>query len=348
MIDFTQSNDFDFFVPITISKSQRQDSKDQKRWIEGIASTVHKDLQAESVYQKGIDFSYFIKFGYFNNDHKPGFDNKVGQPTEVKVTNDGLWVKGFLFQNHKIADSIWELSHAIEASGSDRKLGFSIQGKVVKRAGSRIIKCWVQDIAITAAPINTNTWLDVVKSLQAIDGDQWCEGDYGVIYPEDSMGKAIPCDTKCKNSCKECVCGKKDSSLSEVEMDLKKDVGGIGSKKDDSEFHAESLASGTGVEKEHTKDSKIAEKIAKDHLEEDPNYYTKLKEMEAEKALTASGSVLVPESLDKKEKDQGFGKALDFNQVVWVLADAFNISSDDAVILAKGALEMNNLLSKGE
>ncbi len=348
MIDFTQNNDFDFFVPITIVKSQRQDSKGQKRWIEGIASTVDKDLQAESVNQRGIDFSYFIKFGYFNNDHKPGFDNKVGQPTEVKVTKDGLWVKGFLFQNHKIADSIWELIHAIEASGSDRKVGFSIQGKVVKRAGSRIIKCWVQDIAITAAPINTNTWLDIVKSLYAVDTDQWCEGEHGVIYPEDSIGKAIPCDTKCKNNCKECKCGKKESSLSEVEMDLKKDIGGKGSKKEDSEFHTESLASGTEEEKEHTKEKNEAEKIAKDHLEEDPNYYTKLKEMEAKKALAASGSVLVPESLDRKEKDQGFGKSLDFDQVVWVLADALNISSKDAVDLAKGALEMNNLLSKGE
>lgn len=37
------------------------------------------------------------------------------------------------------------------------------------------------------------------------------------------------------------------------------------------------LKIGKQVEKEHTKSSKKAEKIAKDHLKEDPKYYTKLK-----------------------------------------------------------------------
>jgi len=36
------------------------------------------------------------------------------------------------------------------------------------------------------------------------------------------------------------------------------------------------LEVGTSVEFEHTKDPKEAEKIAKDHLSEDPNYYSKL------------------------------------------------------------------------
>lgn len=36
------------------------------------------------------------------------------------------------------------------------------------------------------------------------------------------------------------------------------------------------LEIGIKVEMEHTKDPKIAEKIATDHLNEDPHYYTKL------------------------------------------------------------------------
>ena len=36
------------------------------------------------------------------------------------------------------------------------------------------------------------------------------------------------------------------------------------------------LEVGTAVEMEHTKDKMKAEKIAKDHLKEDPKYYTKL------------------------------------------------------------------------
>jgi hypothetical protein len=292
IIDFTKTSDFDFFVPLDISKSQRQSEKDQQRWIEGIASTDHKDLQGETVYQKGIDFSYFLKYGYFNNDHKPGPGNKIGQPTECKIVKDELWVKGFLFKNHKIADEVWELIHAIKASGSDRKVGFSVQGKVVKRAGSRILACWIQDIAVTVAPVNTNTWLDIVKALDALDSESWCASEFNEIYLEDTIGKAIPCDTRCKNNCKECKCGKKDSSLSEEEMDLKKDS----TEKSDSE-----------------------------------------------KALAVSGSVLVPESLEGKLKNQEFGKSFDFDEVVWILKKAKDLSDSDAHDLAKAAFKMDEL-----
>jgi hypothetical protein len=44
----------------------------------------------------------------------------------------------------------------------------------------------------------------------------------------------------------------------------------------DEEVDAEQLQIGIEVEKEHTDDEKLAEKIARDHLAEDPHYYTKL------------------------------------------------------------------------
>ena len=37
------------------------------------------------------------------------------------------------------------------------------------------------------------------------------------------------------------------------------------------------LKMGAHVEKEHTSNPNLAKKIAKDHLKEDPHYYTKLK-----------------------------------------------------------------------
>lgn len=43
------------------------------------------------------------------------------------------------------------------------------------------------------------------------------------------------------------------------------------------------LAMGIKVEKEHSKDSKVAREIALDHLRELPDYYTKLKKMEGDK-----------------------------------------------------------------
>lgn len=56
--------------------------------------------------------------------------------------------------------------------------------------------------------------------------------------------------------------------------------GGISGGKDNPVDQAE-LDMGIAVEAEHTKDTAIAEKIARDHLAEDPKYYTKLKEMES-------------------------------------------------------------------
>lgn len=159
---------FHFFVPATaIEISKAGKGKDDKRWIQGIASTDNRDLQGEIVNQNGIDFTYFLKHGYLNDDHKSGPEHKVGQPTECRVTKKGLWVKGFLFKNHKRADYYWELMHALNSSDSDRKVGFSIQGKVKRREGSRIAECWIQDIALTPAPINTTTWAEIAKSLSA-------------------------------------------------------------------------------------------------------------------------------------------------------------------------------------
>ena len=40
------------------------------------------------------------------------------------------------------------------------------------------------------------------------------------------------------------------------------------------------LKKGTKVEKEHTKSKSLAKRIAKDHLAEVPNYYSKLKKIE--------------------------------------------------------------------
>lgn len=161
---------FSCFVPaqaVLVKGGEKGADKTGKRWIQGIASTDGRDLQGEVMIQNGIDLSYFLKHGFFNDDHKSGPASKVGQPTEAKLTKNGLWVKGFLFKNHTSADQYWELMQALEASGSDRKVGFSVQGKVLRKNGKTIEKCWIQEIAITTQPVNTATWAEIAKSLSA-------------------------------------------------------------------------------------------------------------------------------------------------------------------------------------
>jgi hypothetical protein len=57
---------------------------------------------------------------------------------------------------------------------------------------------------------------------------------------------------------------------------------GVGKHKDvpDAEFDQEQLAKGVQVEKEHTNNEYVAKIIAKDHLKEIPDYYTRLTKME--------------------------------------------------------------------
>ncbi len=47
---------------------------------------------------------------------------------------------------------------------------------------------------------------------------------------------------------------------------------------------------GIGIESEHTEDDLIAREIAMDHLSEDPNYYTNLKQIETKESMDASAS----------------------------------------------------------
>ncbi|NIT79606.1 MAG: hypothetical protein GWN58_33150 [Anaerolineae bacterium] len=58
--------------------------------------------------------------------------------------------------------------------------------------------------------------------------------------------------------------------------------GGLGDKKTDEDFSKEQLDMGQKVEMEHTTDPEVAREIARDHLTEDPEYYTKLKTIEPE------------------------------------------------------------------
>lgn len=315
MIDLVKEDVFSFWVPMHISKAATKTEKNGKkrRWIQGIASTKDVDLQLETVEQYGIDFSYFLKYGYFNNDHKPGFENKVGQPTECRATKEGLWTKGYLFENHKIADDIWELAISLEASQSDRKLGFSIQGKVQRRAGRKIIKCWIQDVAITAAPINTNTWLDVIKSINNVPQDMWVCDDRG-CYIDPGMVSPIhqPCET-CQKGFNKFVGG---LSIREEEMDLKKD----GDREDQKAFSAGGDA---------------GQVLTPESLEggapKDQDYAGGCQRNEGE-----------PRKKHKKDR-KSTAKSLTFDQCVGLLQDHRGLSAEDATVVTETVFEMNEI-----
>lgn len=161
---------YSFFVPLIKAVEEHSDSaegsSDPIRSISGVASTENPDIEDEIVVQKGIDYSYFLNHGFFNDDHKKGIAFKVGEPTSASINSDGFSVGGFLYKGKPAAEDIWNHLMVIKANpNSNRKVGFSVQGKVLRKAGNRILKSWVQDVAVTASPINPYTYVDIIKSL---------------------------------------------------------------------------------------------------------------------------------------------------------------------------------------
>lgn len=69
----------------------------------------------------------------------------------------------------------------------------------------------------------------------------------------------------------------------------------------DDMYDPEELKAGIEVEKEHTDQEELAKSIAKDHLDELPDYYTRLKKMEDESQLEIES--LIEKFLYKDEID---------------------------------------------
>lgn len=61
---------------------------------------------------------------------------------------------------------------------------------------------------------------------------------------------------------------------------FKSPLNGLSKGKKPSDFNQKSLNKGTKVEMEHTSSKAVAQRIAMDHLTEDPKYYDKLAKME--------------------------------------------------------------------
>jgi len=160
-----QNDKFNFFVPVDFEKS----GDGQSMKIAGIASTPDLDADQEMMDPHGFDLSYFLDKGFFNYNHASKSDPSsiVGEPTKAFITKKGeLHLEGFLYPNSAKARDIFNLADTLKKSGSSRKLGFSIEGKVIDRDllnPQKVTKARITGCAITPTPKNANTYLDVIK-----------------------------------------------------------------------------------------------------------------------------------------------------------------------------------------
>lgn len=154
----------------------------QARRIAGIASTEDRDLQGDIVLQKGLDWSYFMAHGWFNDNHGKATTDPVGEPLSLHYFEKGQnlpdgsralsnlhWVEGFLYRNHPPAEAIWDFAQTLSKSSSTRRLGMSLEGSWKERIGPQqdvVSQAIVRNIALTHCPVNPRTTLTALaKSL---------------------------------------------------------------------------------------------------------------------------------------------------------------------------------------
>lgn len=154
-------------VNIDFEKAAAGEDPEVTRPVKGWCSTEALDRQDEVVVAKGLDFSEFVQFGYYNDNHKQDTASVLGEPRVAQFTQGRWWTEGNLYRGYPLADRVWELAKAMQKSGARRRLGFSIEGKVLERDGrNRIVRAKIRNVAITNCPVNPEcTWEAVTKAF---------------------------------------------------------------------------------------------------------------------------------------------------------------------------------------
>lgn len=163
----------------------------RERRIAGIVSTDHLDKQHEVLVQEGLDFSPFLKSGFFNDNHLKETGKAVGYPerAELRTLPDGRrgwYVEGYLLKGHPPADEIWNLATALERSGAPRRLGFSVEGSIIDRDPAdprRVRKAIVREVAITRCPVNDRTNLSTLAKSLSVGSGSTAGGSPGDAGP---------------------------------------------------------------------------------------------------------------------------------------------------------------------
>ena len=179
-------NNFGFFIPGELEKSTDKNGV-EKMQFSGIASTTDEDTDEEILLPSGFDLSYFLKSGYVNWHHRQKDKPSaiIGEPSEAKIIANGKQMKVVCdLYNTPLAKEVYDLGVVLKnQSTSGRRLGFSIEGKVLERDKKNpkiVTKAAITGCAITYQPKNSSTVADIVKA----DG---ADPDYDLTVDMDAL-----------------------------------------------------------------------------------------------------------------------------------------------------------------
>jgi len=202
----TKEDKFNFTIPISgFEKGKDPKTGEDVMMVKGVASSMTKDSDGETLEPSGFQFDKLLDYGYLNYNHQAKHDPTalVGEPTKAVVVNKGkdFYIEGKLWSHSKKAQQIYELAEVLEKSGSKRKLAWSIEGTALERDDinpKRIKKALITGIAITPFPKNSNTFLSIMKGEYE---EPFVDYDYESETDEIEKGESdhifdISCDGK--------------------------------------------------------------------------------------------------------------------------------------------------------
>lgn len=171
----------DFRLHVAIDGFEKAGDKHPMR-IGGIITTDGLDQQGEQILQDGLDFSYFLRRGWLNDNHAQDTAGVIGYPVAVKRVRkgerlpngkvapaNGHYMEGYLLPTER-GRQIWEIARALTKSPAGRRLGFSIEGKIEARDPKRphvIARAKVRNVAVTHCPVNTDTEMEALAKSEA-------------------------------------------------------------------------------------------------------------------------------------------------------------------------------------
>lgn len=176
-------NDFNFYVGCDISDEdfeKASKAKGEDRYknmiIFGLASDDSEDAEDQILKPSGYDFDEFLKTGLINLEHFPTRkadpSSWIGEPLDAYVKGEKFFIKAKLWEHQPKARAFYDTVLAMKKSGSTRKAGFSIEGKAIEKDPwnkNKITKAKIRHCAVTFMPVNSNSWLDIVKGKQKED-----------------------------------------------------------------------------------------------------------------------------------------------------------------------------------
>lgn len=218
---------FTFWCPLDIQKAVIDPETGQEVMrLGGIASTSDEDSDGEFLDPKGFDIKPLINSGMVNWHHQAKGQPAtiIGEPSKAEIRPEGLYIETDLYPSSAIARDVWDLAQTLEKDSKTRRLGYSIEGKVVKRKSNdkkspdykKIVKAIITGVAITHQPKNPKTFANIIKG--EIDEDFEDEVEEALDTENGKALKKESVDKKLKNQ---------TFSKSEAIEKLFKDIPGI-------------------------------------------------------------------------------------------------------------------------